>query len=138
MPVIERFDAETISRGEQAFGMFVPYGKRKHSIQCFEALRPPLFVCVEDDFRVGVGSKTVPLIRQYSSYLTVVINLTIVRNPETAFRIGHWLVSQGGEIENTQTRVAECDPSGLKEFDSRVVWSAMRERLDHTSDRFPL
>src|SRR6185369_16388586 len=85
LPIVKRLDTETISGSEQAPASFVPDGKRKHTVEFFEAGCAPFPVRIKDDFRVTVGAKAVSFARQHIPYIAVVINLPVIGDPEASF-----------------------------------------------------
>ena len=70
---------------------------------------PPFVVRAEKDLGIPRTSKPVPSRTKLARNLAVVVDLSVVREPESAILGSHRLVSGRGEVEDRQAAVAEND-----------------------------
>ncbi len=96
LEVIERLDAQPVP-GQNAAGLArVVQGEREHAPkplqQPFDA---PLFVTVEQNFRVRVRPEAMPPGDQLRPQLAIVVDLAVIDRPNRAVFVAHRLVAGG-------------------------------------------
>ncbi len=133
--VVERLDAEAISREDQAARLLVPDSEREHSLKPLDTSLAHLFVQVDDHLRIAPGLEEVPLGEQLLPEIQIVVDLAVVGDPHCSVFVAHRLVS-GCQIDDAQPAGAERDRS--IEIDAVVVRSAMGERLVHRLDEIAI
>src|ERR1051325_861274 len=100
-----------------------------------EDIGPPLLVAVDYDFCVGVRSKGVSFILQFSSEFFVVVNLTVKSEPHGLLCIRHRLMT-ACEIDDRQTSESQAYWSSYEK--AFVVGPTMCDRPRHTDELFTL
>ena len=73
--------------------MYVPDRETEHSVKMIEDIRAPLFVTVDDHFRIGIGSEPMTLALKLCSQFFVIVNFAVENYPYGFFCIRHWLVT---------------------------------------------
>lgn len=61
-------------------GLGIPNDEGKHSPQLLQDVLAPLFITVQDNFRIGVGSKGMPLFNQLAAEFFKVIDFPVKLN----------------------------------------------------------
>src|SRR2546430_1532752 len=76
--VVERFDAEAISRAEELPPLAIPQGKGPHPIEPFDAVLPPMLVRCENHLGIGPRSKAMSVGPELAPELEVVVDLSVM------------------------------------------------------------
>ena len=79
--------------------MHIPNGQAKHAVEMIEDICAPLFVAVDDYFRVGIRPKLMALALQFGSQFFVIVNLAVEDYPHGFLCVGHRLMA-AGEIDD--------------------------------------
>src|SRR3954471_9430013 len=95
-------------------------------------LDAPLLVSVQEYFGVAIRPKHVTRGEEFGAQLLVVVNLAVVRNPDSSVLVRHWLLTGRGQIDNRKTAVSQN--SVQIRVNAAPVWSAVRLRTDHALD----
>src|SRR5262249_33436210 len=117
--VEEWFLAESISRGEQLFRSIVVDGKCKHPLEPLDARWAEFLEGVQDRFRIGIRSKPVPFRFKQRPERSMVVDLTVERNPARTVLVRHRLVAASA--------IDDCKPA-MPEHDARVLMEAFTVR----------
>ena len=131
--VVERFDAESISRAEQSLLLLVPDRKSEHASQAIDATLTVATVGAEDGLGIGPGTKT--LRADFSPKLKVVVDLTVVDNAGAAL-VDHRLRA-GIRIEDGQANMGETDVPLVSKPEPLAVRSAVSQEFLHDGERRP-
>ena len=129
---VERLDAETVARREEALVAAVPDEESPHPAQALEAGLAPFCVGREQHLAVGVGGEGAALAAQLVAQLEIIVDLPVENEVEAPARIGHRLKAGVGEIEDRKPPVPERDRArGRGEFaPARPVRPAMGDEVD--------
>src|SRR6185295_3537168 len=80
LPIIQRFDAESIS-GEQKFLLaYIPNSDCKHATQMSDIVFPEIFIQMDDTLGIRMRYKSMATLYQFFTELFVVIDLPIENN----------------------------------------------------------
>ena len=111
--VIQGLDANPVAGEPELAVPTVPQCDGEHPTEPLKACDPPLLVCVDDHFGVGViGSPEMASRRlEVSPDLGVVVYLTVEDHPDRAVFIRHRLISLLREIDDLQPPERETDSS---------------------------
>src|SRR5215216_2416230 len=77
--VVKRVDAEMIAGQKEPPVLAVVNDKGKLAIDLVKEIQPMLFVQVQQDFNIGIGSKGMALLDQYFFQLAIVKDLAIAQ-----------------------------------------------------------
>src|SRR5947208_3059302 len=66
-PIIDQLDTHGVTRHDQALLTHIPNGQAEHAVEMIEDICAPLFVAVDDYFRVGIRSKLMAFALQFAS-----------------------------------------------------------------------
>ena len=91
--IIQRLDAKMIARTEQAFGVFIPDGKGKHTPQAAQHFLAPLLVAVQQHLGVAVRGKGVPGGDQLFPQGLVVVNFAVEHDHHRTVFVIHGLLA---------------------------------------------
>ena len=94
---------------------------------------PPFGVGKENDFGVARASEKVPSRTKIARNLAVVVDLSVVREPEPAIFARHRLVTRRRKVEDRQAAVTEDD--GRVDQEPCIVRAAVRECVGHLRDK---
>src|SRR5438094_10422602 len=97
-----------------------------------EDIRAPLFVTVDDYFRIGIRSKLMPLTLQFRSQLFVIVNFAVKNYPYGFFCVRHRLMT-ASEVNDQYS--PESDTDRALEKVALVIVTTMRNRFGHPSYR---
>ena len=61
MIIIEGFDPHPVSGQKQRFFATIPNGQSKHTYKFIQALSAPVLICLQNNFRIRIASKTVAI-----------------------------------------------------------------------------
>ena len=78
---MERLLAQPVAGQQQFLLALVINGEGKHASQFLHAVRPHLFVEVDDDFRIGVRPEIVAPLFEFGSQVGKVIDFAVEDNP---------------------------------------------------------
>jgi hypothetical protein len=132
--VIQRLFAHAIACKMQRILVAIPKGEGKHAIESAQsALDAPMFECRQGDFRVGVAPPRETV--QISSQQLEVVNLTIECDDIASGGGAHRLMSLGGEIDDRQTSMPECDAAARVGPRPSVIGAPMLQGIGHPLDQ---
>src|SRR4030095_3766883 len=94
-PVIDQLDTHSVTRYDQALVKHIPNTEAKHTVEMIEDICAPLFVAVDDYFRVGIRSKLMALTLQFPSQFFVIVNLAVEDYPHGFLCVRHRLMTAG-------------------------------------------
>jgi hypothetical protein len=124
--IIERFDAQWITREDQCLFGLVPDRERKHAAQPAETGRAPLRIRPEDDFGVGIRA---PVASELAAQFAEVVTLAVVSNAVACFSICHRLMTGGSRVNNCEPGVSENNVVHLD--DTIIIRAAVFLRRVH-------
>src|SRR5262249_41852441 len=101
---IQRLHAKTVARKQQPARNGVPQGEGTQPAELMDAVVTPFFVRVNDRLRVGPRSIHVTGPLQTRADVAMVVNLSVVGDPDVTAFVGQRLVT-GGEIDDAQATV---------------------------------
>src|SRR5690606_17707560 len=108
--IVQRLDSKAVTRHEQPLSRNIPEGKCKHSLEVIDAIIAVYLVRFDHDLSVRLGLEPATECFQLSTQLAVVIDLTVVCQPDALAIIAHRL-STGGEINDGQSAVRQSRPA---------------------------
>ena len=130
---VERLDADAVADEPELAGLRVPQRKGEHAGQpADEAVEAPVRVAVHE--HLGVGMVRLELIaapNELRAQDLVVVDLTVVRDPDPAGGVAHRLGRGVGEIDDRQAPVHEADRRRRIDIDALAVRPAVREPAAH-------
>src|SRR5207244_3589814 len=100
--IVERLDAEAVSRGEQAMLLRVPDREAPHAVHLRKHVLAPRGPRREDHLGVAAGPERPTQSLQLLAQLEVVVNLAVEDEPVPPARVAHRLVAGRREIEDRQ------------------------------------
>src|SRR5262249_50787584 len=122
--IIERFDPESVARGEERLIGLVPEHERELAAQLVQALRPELLVEAQGDFAVRSGAQPVALLLELALDALVVVELAIDHDVQALVLIGDRLIT-GDQVNDAEARVPEPDAAMWRDPLPLPVRSAM-------------
>src|SRR5712692_1246286 len=126
--VIERLDAQPISRRKQPPCPPVPNGKGEHAVKMPGALSSPLLVRMDDDLRIGVGPERVAGRAEMTRQLLIVVDAAVEGDPDAAVFVGERL-PPAFRIDDRQTPMPE--PNRAVKIHAFTVRAPMRKDPRH-------
>ena len=93
--VVQRLDSQSVTRDEELLLSSVPDRECKHSPEMLDAVCTILFIQVHDRFGVAVRSIDVPTRDELFAQREVVVDLSVVDDPEITVFIRDGLVARG-------------------------------------------
>ena len=118
--VVERLDPHPVPSHEETAAGVVPDGKGEHAVQVVDAGIAMLLVEVQDDLRVGTGPEAVSGLLEAGAVLFVIVDLTVVGDPDRPVLIGHWL-GTAIKIDDAEAPVGQSHLVGeVKTFSIRA------------------
>ena len=105
--VIERLLTDPVAREEQAVARLVPDGNGKHAIEAFQAIRPPFFIGMQDDFGVAVRAEHMAFRLQLRTQIEEVVNLAVKDNAAGLILVPNRLLPAG--------QINDAEPAHPKE-----------------------
>ena len=106
--VDERLFAQPVAAEDQAAVLGVPDGDGEHAVEMREALRPFVFIEVNDAFGVALGAELVPRPFQPPPQVAVVVDLAVEDDPNRFVLVSHRLVA-AGQVDDREPPKAEGD-----------------------------
>ena len=125
---VERLDAEPVAGEEQRLLGRVPDGEREHAAQPLHALRPVLFVEMQDDLGVALSGEHVSLRDQPTPELAVVVDLAVEDDDLRVVFVEDRL-SSARQIDDAEPSHPEADVA--VHVGALVVRPPMTNRLAH-------
>ena len=121
--VIQRLDAQAVTRKEKHLLIAVPQGKRKHAAKMLHTGFAPLLPRVHDDLGIGTRAKGVTKALQFGNQFDKVVNLAVEHHHHAAVLIEQRLLT-AGDVDDGQAPVAETH--ARFEVQASLVRAAMR------------
>ena len=84
----------------------VPNRKSEHSAQFMEATLTPVPISFEQDLGIRVAGEAHVFFFQFLANFSKVVDLAVVYDPVSGFRVSHGLVAKGGQIKDGETPVS--------------------------------
>ncbi len=109
--VIQRLDAQPIAHEQQAPPRPVPQREREHPAEARHRALAPLFVRVNDDFRVGVRAERVAARFELHSKLGEVVDLAVEDRPDRPVFVRQRLIA-GRQVDDAEPAMPEADAVG--------------------------
>src|SRR5690242_2200872 len=128
--VVQRLDAEPVTRTEQRSSLRVPDRERKHPAEIFYAIRAVFFICVNDCLGVAACCVAMSRLLEFRTKRRMIENLTVVGDPDRARFVRHRLVA-AGKIDNAEPPMSEIGDSVL--VNALPVRAAMADGVHHPS-----
>jgi hypothetical protein len=127
LAVVERLDAETVAREEQAPRVRIPERDREHAEQARERLDTPFFIQMDDDLAVRFGAEGV-LAPQRAPQILVVVDLAVDGHDDGPVFVGDRLPAALG-VHDRQP--AEDEVDRVREQQLFVVGAAQAQLPAH-------
>ena len=115
-------------------------GKGEHALEPVNAICAFLFVEVDHDFRIGIGSEAMAFALQFAAKFGEIVNFAVVGDPDCAVFVAHRHVTIGREIENGKAAAAEADVRTIGKSplpQTGVVGTAVRLDVRHPRRALP-
>jgi hypothetical protein len=125
---VERPHAKRIAGEHQRLALTVPQRDRPLTIEPAECTRAPLFVRVDDDFRVTARPEPMAATLQLLAQFEIVEDLAIETDPQRIGFVGQRLLT-GEQIDDRQPRMPKA--STCIAVDAELVRAAVTQRADH-------
>ena len=106
--VVERLDAENITRAVHLVRLGIPHDKGEHAAQHTGQLCAVLLIAVQDDLSVAVGLEDVAFGLQRGAQLHKIVDLAVEHADNGAVLIVHGLFACG-QVDDAQTAEAQRD-----------------------------
>src|SRR5581483_9366864 len=106
--VVQGLDSHVIAREEELTLSGIPDRECEHASKFVEASTCPSSIRLQNYFGIGVASEVCSCQFQLGANFAEVINLSVVDDPITSFRIVHWLMAERRDIENGEPPVSEA------------------------------
>ena len=91
--IVERFNAEAISREHKTALFCIPKSEGKHTVEFLYTRWANLFVQVNDDFSVRLAAKPVAVLEETRAQFLIVIYLAIKDEPYRLVFVSHGVVT---------------------------------------------
>ena len=130
--VIQRLDAQPVSRQQQPLALRIPQAEGEHPVQLAQQLggvAAGLLVAMDEHLRVGVGAEAVALRQQWLAQAEVVVQLAVVREPDRAVLVAERLPALFREVDDGEPAVRQR--AGAFAPPPGVVWPPMCHRCGH-------
>jgi hypothetical protein len=98
--VEERLHTEPVASEEQRVRHAVVNGEGEHAVELVEAIGAPAGPALEDDLGVAFGAEPMTPRLQLGAHLTVIVDLAVVADRETALFVEHRLRGGVREIDD--------------------------------------
>ena len=108
-PVVERLDAETVAREDEALSPRVPDRDREHPPETLREKRPVLLVEVREDLRVALRAEGMALVDELGTQLAVVVDLAVLHDGDRAVLVRQRLVARL-QVDDRQAPRGEPGP----------------------------
>ncbi len=129
--VEERLLPHPVPCQHQPLARLVPDGQGKHPVQPPDEIDPVFLVKMHQTFRVGHGLVAMPFGLELRPDLQLVVQLSVVRDPDRAVLVGHRL-GAAGQVDDRQPTMPQGRRTGAVE--SIAIGPAMRQRGRHPLD----
>src|SRR6476620_3037822 len=106
--IVQRLNAQPVTRDEQSFSRSVPDGKGEHSTQVLDTLRPILLIQVDDAFGVAVGTIAMTAHFKILAQVLMVVDFAVEDDPDAAKFITERLVASLN-IDDAEAAHSETD-----------------------------
>ena len=108
--VIEGLFAHVVAGQQQSAAGFIPETESEHAVQLRHAIRPQVFIEVDDVFGVGVGPVPLAMNQEPLLQALVIVDFAVERDPDSAVFVGHRLVTGHTEIHDAEAAVDQDYP----------------------------
>src|SRR5262249_6298862 len=132
LPIIERFDPESISRKQQLLLTQIPNGSCKHPSQMRDIVFTKVFIKMDNTFSIRVGGKSMPAFQQFVPEFPIIVNLTIEDDGHRAVLVVDRL-TPAIDINDCQTSHTQSDM--VAEEKSVIVRSSPANERTHAPDQ---
>ena len=127
--VVERLDAEDVTRAKELAGAHVVHHEAVHATQAIDQTLSPLLIAVHEDLGVGVAVERVPRGLELGAELLKVVDLAVEHHEDRAVLVAHGLGASLGEVENGQA--AETQRHAIFDMGSAHVGTAVDNAIHH-------
>jgi hypothetical protein len=110
--VIQRLDAEAVTRQEQLLAVAVPQGKGEHAMQAGGAVLAPFGIGLENNLGIPAGRKVVAAVAQLLPQFGVVVDGAVEDQHMTRLAVDHGLVGTFGKVNDREAPVPQCQRAG--------------------------
>ena len=124
-----------IARQKQFPLVGVPKRECKHSIEAIDTVASPLFIGMDNDFRVGLRLKLMPVAKQLFAQFDVIVNLSVKDKLQAAVFIAQRLRS-ALEVDDAQAAHADTHPWSCEA--SLPVRATMPNYPGHAIEQFAI
>src|SRR5262249_53344588 len=121
-------DAEPIPNQKKPAVRRIPQGDCEHPAEAIDGLLAPLFVRVDDDFRVAVRAERVTSGLEVAANVGEVVDLAVEDDPDRPVFVGERLIARR-EVDDAQAPMTQAD--ALAEVVAVRVGPAMRDGRRH-------
>jgi hypothetical protein len=105
-------------------------GEGEHTIKVANYICTYLFIQVENHFGIRIRAEPVTAFK-VSTQFPEVVDLAVEDDPDRLILVGHGLVPAIGQVDDTETPVAQSDLFLGEEADSHIVRPPMGKGLRH-------
>src|SRR5476649_2399746 len=131
--VVERLDAQAVTRKQELTFLPVPDRERKHSGEAFDAGLARILIYMENRLGVGPGPISVTLVLEPRLEFRVVVDLTVEDDPGVSVVCRHWL-STARDIDDREPPMGEADGTfGPHAF---TIGTTVAENVAHRAEAF--
>ena len=127
--VVERLDAEDVTRAKELARAHVVHHEAVHTAQALDQALSPLLIAVHENLGVGIAVEGVAGGLQLGAELLEVVDLAVEDDEDGAVLVAHRLGASLGEVENGQA--AETQRHAIFDMGSAHVGTAVDNAIHH-------
>ena len=137
--VVEGLHAKMIARQKQLgpAGAQIADREGEHALEAMNAIGTVLFVEVDHDLCIGIGSEVMAFTLQFAAEFGEVVDFAVVGDPDRAVLVAHRHVTVGRKIEDGKAAAAEANVGAVRKSSlpqTRVVGAAVRLDMRHPAE----
>src|SRR5262249_46801811 len=132
LPIVERFDPESISRKQEFLLAHIPNGNRKHASQMRDIIFTKVFIQVDNTLGIRVGGQDMPSFHELLTEFPIIVDLAIEDDSHRTILVVDRL-TPGVDINDRQT--SHTQPDLTIEVKSLVIRSTSANEGTHASDQ---
>src|SRR6187431_3214878 len=132
--VKQRLLAKPVARQKKPGLRLVPDREREHAVEAERQLGAPLFVAMDEDFRIRViRVKAMTAVFQQSPQFDVVVDFAVEDDADGLILVPHWLCATA-DIDDGKATMTEENAIALVNVIAVSVRAAMGQRIRHGRD----
>src|SRR5690349_21725008 len=114
---------------QQATIAMIPQGESEHATQLAHHIIAPLFIPMDNDFSISVGTELMACGDQLSAQLLEVVDLAIKGNPDGFILIAHGLMPGRRKIDDREPAMLQAYPNGALQQGEILLAAVIRPAM---------